>query len=303
MEKYYPEGMLIETAENRRQLKSIFTVREAMLTGKILEAKAAVCDSEHNLIIELPFGKGIIAREDGAVGIKEGRVRDIAVISRVNKPVCFKVIEIIDEKTVRLSRRAAQEECLSEYIYKLKMGDIIPARVTHLEPFGAFVDVGCGVPSLIPIDAISVSRISHPSDRFRNGQDIRVIIKDISNGRIWLSHKELLGTWSENAEMFSAGETVSGIVRSVEKYGIFVELTPNIAGLAEVKENVFEGQCASVYIKAIIPEKMKIKLIIIDSFDNDYQPEELNYLYDGQHISEWIYSSAESERTIESIFS
>jgi Fe-S cluster assembly ATP-binding protein len=61
---------------------------------------------------------------------------------------------------------------MNEYISKLACGDVIPAKVTHLEPFGCFADIGCGIVSLIPIDAISVSRISHPGDRFFNGQDI-----------------------------------------------------------------------------------------------------------------------------------
>ena len=42
---------------------------------------------------------------------------------------------------------------------------------------------------------------------------------------------------------------MAGIVRSVEPYGIFVELAPNLAGLAEVADNVHNGQQASVYIK------------------------------------------------------
>ena len=188
------------------------------------------------------------------------------------------------------------------YISKLCAGDIVPAKVTHLEQFGAFVDIGCGIPSLIPIDAISISRISHPSDRFKINQDIKVIIKGINNGRIWLSHKELLGTWEENASQFSYGETVSGIVRSIEDYGIFVELTPNLAGLAEMRENVRVGQCASVYIKALIPEKMKIKLIIVDVFDSEINnPPPRYYIKDG-HISHWIYSTAQSGRVIETYF-
>jgi len=51
---------------------------------------------------------------------------------------------------------------------------------------------------------------------------------------------------------------VAGIVRSVESYGIFVELTPNLAGLAELKENVHAGQQASVFIKSILPNRMKV---------------------------------------------
>lgn len=106
--------------------------------------------------------------------------------------------------------------------------------------------------------------------------DIRAVIKSIENGRISLSHKELLGTWEENANSFCAGETVAGIVRSVENYGAFVELAPNLAGLAESKDGVKAGQQASVYIKSIIPEKMKIKIIIIDTFDYKYNPQNLS---------------------------
>ncbi|MGL0910084.1 hypothetical protein ACSTB0_13670, partial [Faecalibacterium wellingii] len=42
----------------------------------------------------------------------------------------------------------------------------------------------------------------------------------------------LLGTWEENAAGFTVGETVVGIVRSVEEYGTFIEIAPNLAGLA-----------------------------------------------------------------------
>ena len=84
------------------------------------------------------------------------------------------------------------------------------------------VDIGCGIISFLPIDTISVSRISHPRERFYIGMDIRVIVKNLEENRINLTHKELLGTWQENADWFSIGETVGGVVRSIEDYGIFV---------------------------------------------------------------------------------
>ncbi len=309
MNNYYPEGWLIASPENNSALKNIFSLRTAVSQGKILEARVTVCDNEHNLIVDLPCPecpKGIIPRFEGAVGIEDGSTKDIALITKVNKPVCFKILKLIKNPdgifTAILSRRAAQEECYENYISSLQNGDIIPARVTHLEQFGAFVDVGCGIPSLIPIDSISVSRISHPSDRFSQFQDIRVIIKGTNGNKLLLSHKELLGTWEENADLFSCGETVSGIVRSVEDYGVFVELAPNLAGLAEPKENIHAGDNASVYIKSIIPEKMKIKLIIVDVFKEQRTKQPLNYFYSGEHISHWIYSSPNSGKLIESYF-
>ena len=182
-------------------------------------------------------------------------------------------------------------------------GDIIDARVTHLESFGCFVDIGCGIPSLISIDSISVSRISHPGDRMSVGQNIRAVVRDFGeHGRIVLTHKELLGTWEENAALFSPGETVAGIVRSVEEYGIFVELTPNLAGLAEPKEQVTVGQQASVYIKSMIPEKMKIKLILVDSFHASSQPKEFHYFVTGDHLSQWQYSPNGCRKVIQTRF-
>lgn len=306
MKKYLPEGKLFNTTANQNYLRNEQSLAEAYAHGVILEAPALLCDNNHNLIIEFPCGKGIIPREEGAIGIAEGTTRDIAILSKVNKPVCFKILNIGSnsdgEKIYTLSRRLAQEDCMNEYISALNSGDVIPAKVTHLEPFGCFVDIGCGIPSLIPIDTISISRIAHPNDRFYNGQDIFVVIKSIENNRICLSHKELLGTWIQNAQQFNTGETVGGIVRSVESYGIFIELSPNLAGLAEPRENVKVGDAASVYIKALIPDKMKVKLIIVDVFDNSNFPSKMNYFINSGHIDKWVYSTPESDKIITSEF-
>ena len=168
------------------------------------------------------------------------------------------------------------------------------ARVTHLEPFGAFVDVGCGVTSLIGIEHISVSRISHPAERFAVGQMVYAAVGSVDpiRARISLTHRELLGTWLENASRFAPGETVSGIVRGNEDYGIFVELAPNLSGLAERKEGIPDGAGVSVYIKSIIPDKMKVKLIVIDTLEQ--APSALirleDYRITGGHLEHWRYS-------------
>ena len=306
MAGYYPEGKLINTVENLSALQSLPALTEAFHEGRILEAIAVVCDSSHNLIVDLGPIKGIIPREEGAIGIREGTVRDIAVISRVNRPVCFVITDIRKNEAGKavaiLSRRIAQERCMREYISGLVPGDVIDARVTHLDSFGAFADIGCGIVSLLPIDAISVSRIDHPRERLSVGMEIKVIIRSFENGRISFSHKELLGTWEENARHFEVGETVAGIIRSVEDYGAFVELTPNLAGLAEMKENIRAGQQASVYIKNIIPGRMKIKLIIIDTFDYEYTPKEPEYYFSGDHIDSFCYSPQCSDKIIETVF-
>ena len=126
---YLPEGSLIESPQNNAAIGSEAGLREAILTGQRLEARVRVCDGGHNLHVELPCMHGLIPRAEGALGISEGTVRDIALISRVNKPVCFSVLRIEHdengEPVAVLSRRLQQEHCHAGYISRLKPGDVI----------------------------------------------------------------------------------------------------------------------------------------------------------------------------------
>lgn len=277
-------------------LKTTIPHREEIYTalqdGSILEATAVRCDAQHNLIVHLDGMTGIIPREECALGIDTGQTREIAILSRVGKPVCFQV-QRIENNVAYLSRRAAQQKALQHLLTEHHPGDIISVRVTHLEPFGAFVDVGCGIVSLIGIENLSVSRIFHPSDRVSIGQLLHAVISslDAETGRICLTHRELLGSWEENAAQFTPGETVCGIVRSVEDYGVFVELTPNLSGLAEQRFTVTPGETVSCYIKSILPERMKIKLNLIDHIGQvPAVPPPLSYFIESGHISRWQYS-------------
>lgn len=313
---YRPEGSLFGTRENREYISSKAGLERAMREGKILEATALLCDSRMRLHVDLYGITGIIDKSEAVYNCEGREVKDIAVITRVGKPVCFKVMDFCFEggkEVAILSRREAQKECLSACLCDMIAGDIVEARVTHLDSFGAFVDIGCGVISLLSIDCISVSRISHPSDRLSVGDRIFTVIKSIDNrsGRIFVSMRELLGTWEENASRFEVGQTVAGIVRSIESYGVFVELSPNLAGLAEIRDGTSDtqiarvGERAAVYIKSIIPDRMKIKLVLIDSYHGTSDASELKYFIDCSstlHISKWRYSPPSCAKIIESVF-
>lgn len=297
--KFYPEG---KNPQLSKQFETVDDIKDAMVRGEVLESRVLLCDREHNLHVDLGAVRGIIPRVEGAVGIDDGSVRDIALISKVNKSVCFTVLgfqkDIYNNSLAILSRRAVQLRCINEFLSGLTEGDIIDARVTHLEKFGAFIDIGAGINALIPIDMLSVSRISHPCERLTEGQNIKVVLRKKEPGKMTFSLKELLGTWQENASKFTQGETVTGIVRSIEDYGVFVELTPNLAGLAEPQNNLYAGQQVAVYVKSVLPSKMKIKLVVVEAFKETAPPAELTYYTDAEHIDFWQYSPSESSKQI-----
>ena len=291
---YYPEGMFPQALRademTREQLK------KAYQEGTILEATARSATPAHDLLVDLGAVQGVIPRDDTAIGISDGSVRDIAILSRVGKPVCFRITSmegLYDPRPkIRLSRKAAQLEALDYLLYTLPVGTVLPAVVTHLDRFGAFCDIGCGNVSLLSIEHISISRINHSRDRFQEWQHIFVAIgaQDPVLRRINLTHKELLGTWQENAQEFSIGETVVGIVRSIKDYGVFIELSPNLSGLAEYRDDLHPGDRVSVYIKAILPERQKVKLIVIRTLPRDAQLPPLRYYQTSGSIQGWSYS-------------
>ena len=152
-------------------------------------------------------------------------------------------------------------------INALKEGEIVSGVVTGVKPYGAFIKMENDLSGLIHIEDMSVARIKSPLERLKIGQKANFMVKSIDRetNRILLSYKELLGTWDENIKKFEEGATVVGIAREIEKSknGIFIELTPNLVGLAEYKEGIEYGQNVNVYIKKIIPEKRKVKLVIV----------------------------------------
>ena len=294
-ECYLPEGSYTALPEVRQALSSLDGLWRAQDEGMILEAVAQRCTAAHDLLFDFGFAEGIMPRSCGALGVAEGDTREIAILSRVGKPTCFVVTEI-DESAgapvVWLSRTIAQQRAQDFFLETLRPGDVIPATVTHLENFGAFVDIGCGVASLIGIENLSVSRIFHPSDRLRVGQRICAAVRTVEPAarRVSLTHRELLGTWEQNAALFSPGETVRGVVRSVEPYGVFIELAPNLSGLAEPRGDLAPGTIVSVYIKSILPQRMKIKLTVIDVLAPSAEPDPPPYFITDGHIDEWIYT-------------
>ena len=256
---------LPETMQTRSAAYTTEDLWRAIHQRTILHAAAVLCDEAHDLHVDLGCCSGVIPREEAALGITSGETRDIAILSRVGKPVCFHVTRFLPDGRALLSRRSAQNEALDALLSQRRPGDIVPAVVTGLAPFGAFCDVGCGIPALLPLGDICVSRLQSPGDLLQENQSIFAVIRtlDPAARRVSLTLKELLGTWQENAARFARGQTVTGIMRSVKSYGVFVALAPNLSGLAEPTDGLQPGDAVSVYIKSILPEKLKIKLCVI----------------------------------------
>lgn len=262
--KFFPEGWNYKSDEITRD-----NVNSIIDNNQVLQGIVDSCDEKYNLHVMFGNGlNGIIPREEiEAININEyGMPKEDLCTGKVHKYVQFKV-KSIENNNILLSRKCVQNEALNWIKKDMQEGQEVCGIVKNIKPYGVFVEIGGGVVGLAHIEDLSVARIKTPYERLKIGQKINIMVKSIDRdtGKVILSYKETLGTWEENVKNFEEGTKVKGIIRETEKNknGIFVELTPNLVGMAEYKENLEYGQSVNVYIKKIIPEKKKIKLVII----------------------------------------
>lgn len=213
--------------------------------------------------------KAIIPRgEASSVVGEDGLVEEKFIVNKVGKvlPVCIKEIVQNNEGIELIMSKRLLELKVRKWMYMhLKPGVKLRGIVVGLKDYAAFVDVGGGVTGILKLHDMSDSRLTNASDMFKLGQRINVVVKkyDRDTGRIELTYKELLGTFEENVKEFKEGDIVEGIVRNRIKSGVFVELKPNVIGIAEHVNGIESNQKVLVSIKKINLEKKKIKLVII----------------------------------------
>lgn len=160
----------------------------------------------------------------------------------------FKIIEFRNQgRNVVVSRRAlleADQKKEADGVRKgIRVGAEFEGKVTRLESFGAFVELGAGVEGMVHVSEIKHERVEHPNAVLSQGEEVKVrVIKVASLGnqrkeRISLSIKALeKDPWVEIRDQFKAGSIVPGKVDSLEDFGAFVELAPNVKGLVHVSE-------------------------------------------------------------------
>ncbi len=261
---FMPEGWdnVVSTLDNSN-------INEIINNQTTLQGIVTDCDDDFNLHIDLGNYQGVMPRSE-VEGInlqRNGLPKTNLCTGKVNKFVQFKVKDVGNNGIAILSRKAVQSEALDWVKKDLKVGDIVTGIVKRVESYGVFIEIGGGVVGLAHIEDLSVARIKSAFERVSIGQKLEVMVKSIDkeSGKIVLSYKELLGTWEENADKFNVGQRTTGIVRETEKHknGIFIELLPNLVGMAEYVDGLEYGQEVNVYIKRIDYERRKVKLLVV----------------------------------------
>ncbi len=230
------DGLVSLSVEKAKRLKTLHLIQEAEKNNQPIEAKVV----EH-------IKGGYRVDIQGVRAFMPGSQADIKPLKNpeeiLGQNVLVKVLKYNNKLTnVIVSRREViqeeRERLKRKTLEVLKPGARMKGVVKNITDYGVFIDLG-GIDGLLHISDISWGRIKHPSDVFRLGQEVEVLVLefDAENEKVTLGYKQKRqDPWLTVQDRYPVGKIVSGKVVSLTDYGAFVELEEGVEGLIHVSE-------------------------------------------------------------------
>lgn len=239
----------IKRAEKERKWKD---ADDALGTGSILEA-TIIEYNKGGLLVDCMGLRGFIPLSHLDRAHFANDVAKFAAGSEAELKESLKILsgKVLKVKVIELDREKnrfvlSEKDALSSYsddakekrLAEIKNGDKVEGVVTGIMPFGAFIDLG-GVEGLVHISEIAWEKVSHPSNYFKVGQTIQVLVLgvDEQSRKLALSVKRLSSNpWETVETKYPVGSKVKGTVSKIVPFGAFVTLEKGLDGLVHVSE-------------------------------------------------------------------
>ncbi len=228
------EGSVLLTYKRLAADKGNKRLEEAFNNKEVLTAKVAkVLDGGLSVVIDEArvFIPASLVSDSYEKDLTKYNGQEISFVISEFNPKRRRVIG--DRRCLLMEKKL---ELQKELFEKIKVGDIVEGTVKNVTDFGAFVDLG-GVDGLLHISEMSWGRVDNPKKVFKVGDQLKVLIKDISGTKIALSLKfDDENPWIKAAEKYAVGNTITGHVARMTDFGAFVELEPGIDALLHVSQ-------------------------------------------------------------------
>ena len=279
------EGHAVVSIDRARQEKSWRKLQEIYEANDVIEAEVTNYN-KGGLLVNLDGVRGFVpASQVTEIRGGDDAAKQAEMARLIGSSLPLKVIEINRHRNrlILSERQAVQErrdEMKERLIGELKEGETRQGRVSSICDFGAFVDIG-GADGLVHLSELSWSRVRHPSEILKVGQDVDVYVLGINaqEKKIALSIKRTQAEpWSRVAAKYEVGQLVRGTVTQLANFGAFARIEDGIEGLIHVseiaddrvthpKQAVKEGQELLLRIIRIDPQRRRMGLSLRRALD------------------------------------
>jgi small subunit ribosomal protein S1 len=283
------EGQAVVSIDRARQEKSWRRLQELYEANESIQAEVTNYN-KGGLLVNLDGVRGFVPASQVTEirgGDEASKQADMAKL--IGTKLNLKVIEINRHRNrLILSERQAMQERRDEMkeklIEELKEGEVRHGRVSSICDFGAFVDIG-GADGLVHLSELSWSRVRHPSEVLKVGQEVDVAVLGINpqERKIALSLKRTQAEpWSQVGDKYEVGQLVRGTITQLANFGAFARIEDGIEGLIHVseltderithpKQIVKEGDELILRIIRIDPQRRRMGLSLRRALDTPDQ--------------------------------
>jgi len=181
---------------------------------------------------------------DGLLHITDlswGRVSHPSEIVELDQELEVVVLDYEEERQrISLGLKQLQDHPWENIARKYSEGDVVEGKVVSITNYGAFVELEKGIEGLVHISEMSWTRhIKHPSQMVSLGQlvDVKILNIDEDEKKISLGMKQLEpDPWEGISDRYPPGTVLTGTVRNITNFGVFVEIEPGIDGLVHISD-------------------------------------------------------------------
>lgn len=169
------------------------------------------------------------------------RIKHPSEVVEVGQEVTVKVLKFDRERNrVSLGLKQLGEDPWLAIMNRYPKGSIVKARVTNLTDYGCFAEIAEGVEGLVHVSEMDhTNKNIHPSKVVQIGDEVDVMVLEVDEERrrISLGIKQTRANpWEEFAKAHDKGEKVSGTIKSITDFGIFIGLPGGIDGLVHLSD-------------------------------------------------------------------
>jgi small subunit ribosomal protein S1 len=219
--------VLLERERDEQKTKTLETLEE----GKVVKGVIKNI-TEYGAFVDLGGIDGLLHITD----MSWGRVNHPSEIFQVGDEVTVRVLKYNPEtERVSLGLKQTQEDPWSHAEEAYPPGKKVRGKVQSITDYGAFVELEAGVEGLIHVSEMSwTKKVKHPSKLLEVGQEIecQVLEVDAKSKRISLGLKQLEpDPWTLFTEKYKPGDKITGKVRSITDYGVFIGIEEGVDGM------------------------------------------------------------------------
>ena len=223
--------VILEEEREVMRTQTLGTIEEGAIVEGIVKNV-----TDYGAFIDLGGIDGLVHLTD----LSWGKVTHPSQVLKIGDTVKVMILKFNkEENKISLGLKQTMEDPWLKVMEKYPVGTRTTGTVVNITDYGAFVELEPGLEGLVHISEMSWTKLKHPSQKVKAGDQAEVLVLDVdaANKRISLGMKQIeANPWEEAERRYPKGTRIKGQVKNITDFGVFIGIEEGIDGLVHVSD-------------------------------------------------------------------